>query len=302
MLSDSLEEMNMQKTLENAWYSEILVCPDCGNTLAVSDEIKCDYCQFHDESGLDLRAQQPNPLKIEHHRVPTKHATSILKKVNLFRPSISYKGPNAARDSREFMSVIVDQLKPHSKILDLGCGPRDQSIPVNHLNHQYVGVDFTNPAADFLADAHSIPFQDNSFDCVLSYAVLEHLHDPYIAIREIHRVLKPDGIYVGSVSQGEPYHQSYFHMTPWGFLSLICAIPTFQAERLWGSMDTIEAISRIGRYPLVIRRILTAVDKVHKKLPFLSPRKMKWPEKEKKLDELYRAGSLCFVIKKQNIA
>ena len=74
------------------------------------------------------------------------------------------------------------------------------------IGYRYVGVDYSSSSADLLADAHSIPFGDNTFECVFSYAVLEHLHLPFLAIREIERVLSPSGLFVGTVSQGEPFH------------------------------------------------------------------------------------------------
>jgi SAM-dependent methyltransferase len=35
---------------------------------------------------------------------------------------------------------------------------------------------------------------DNSFDCVVSFQVIEHIHDDGFFLQEIHRVLKPGGI------------------------------------------------------------------------------------------------------------
>ena len=42
-----------------------------------------------------------------------------------------------------------------------------------------------------IADAHDIPFTDNTFDAVFAVAVLEHVADPYRCVAEIQRVLKP---------------------------------------------------------------------------------------------------------------
>ena len=43
-------------------------------------------------------------------------------------------------------------------------------------------------------DAHELPYEDNSFDCVAFDQVLEHVRKPWICVNEAHRVLKPGGI------------------------------------------------------------------------------------------------------------
>ena len=196
------------------------------------------------------------------------------------------------------MSEVMQRLPHGGDVLDLGCGPRDQVVPLEHLRFRYLGVDYGNPSADFLADAHSLPFSDASFDCVFSYAVLEHLHDPFIAAHEILRVLKPGGWYIGTVSQGEPFHSSYFHHAPWALVSLIGATPGLRIQRLWESSDTLESLASMGRYSRVIKGMLKGVSWIASHCPWLTPRKMRWPEKERQLDRLYRAGSVCFSIQR----
>ncbi len=46
------------------------------------------------------------------------------------------------------------------------------------------------------ADAESLPFADDSFDAVTCQTVLIHLENPLDALREMKRVLKPDGILI----------------------------------------------------------------------------------------------------------
>lgn len=42
------------------------------------------------------------------------------------------------------------------------------------------------------------------------------------------------------------------------------------------------------------------IEKLQRHVPFLAPRKMAWPERDKELDKLRKAGSICFVIQKSN--
>lgn len=107
---------------------------------------------------------------------------------------------------------IIEGLNPQQgdKILDLGCGTGYylfllSSLPVR-LN--LIGLDnddrAVNEAKNFLSkkikfiisDCHKLPFKDGTFDKVVASEVLEHLDDDLNALKEIRRILKPNGILV----------------------------------------------------------------------------------------------------------
>lgn len=82
------------------------------------------------------------------------------------------------------------------RLLDIGCGEKVKQRLVGRYVDEYLGLDHPGTlhdvsAIDTFAVAYAIPFADNSFDAVLCTAVLEHLEEPSIAIREAFRVLKP---------------------------------------------------------------------------------------------------------------
>jgi SAM-dependent methyltransferase len=129
----------------------------------------------------------------------------------------------------------------------LGCGPRDQADPLQFAGYQYIGVDYSSQSADFLADAHALPFRDEVFDCVFPIAVLEYLHSPFVAAKEIEQILRPGGIFIGTVSQGEPFHSSYFHHTPWGLVSLAESSKAMQLSRLWCGPGTLRSLATMGQ-------------------------------------------------------
>jgi SAM-dependent methyltransferase len=210
---------------------------------------------------------------------------------------VTYNGPLGVRDASEFLSVMQETLKKPGRVLDLGCGPRDQAEPIAYLGHDYVGVDLSSKEADFRADAHSLPFHDASFDMVFSFAVMEHLHNPFLALQEINRVLKTGGMFIGSVSQGEPFHDSFFHHTAWGVLSAVGA-SGMEVKRLWPCWDTLSGLAEMGRYPRVLRSALRTIDRIHRRFPFLAPRKLGWSKEDKLVDELHRAASIGFIIHK----
>lgn len=101
-------------------------------------------------------------------------------------------------------------------MLDLGCGDGAFKQVCAHTNLEYIGMDYSG-RAPILGNAESSPFKDNSFDFVLSIAVFEHIRNPFVAIREIARVLKSGCVFIGTVAFLEPFHMaSYYHMTHLG--------------------------------------------------------------------------------------
>jgi SAM-dependent methyltransferase len=58
----------------------------------------------------------------------------------------------------------------------------------------YTGVDVVpRPEVDLVADVTALPFEDEVFDTLLCSHVLEHVTDDRAAVRELARVLTPEG-------------------------------------------------------------------------------------------------------------
>lgn len=62
-----------------------------------------------------------------------------------------------------------------------------------------------------LGDGCCMSFDSNSFDTVLNIQVLEHVFDPLAMVKEIARVLKPDGYGVFLIPQTNPMHLAPHH-------------------------------------------------------------------------------------------
>lgn len=104
------------------------------------------------------------------------------------------------------------------KVLDCGCGKRNTYYD-NILNFEIVNYDTT----DVIGVGEALPFKDNSFDMVISNAVLEHVFDPFKCAQEIVRVLKPGGRLIAGVPFLQPIHgypHHYYNMSIQGLSTL----------------------------------------------------------------------------------
>ena len=111
------------------------------------------------------------------------------------------------------------------KVLDCGCGSMPyKELVLSNLNvTDYIGLDIESGLnydmvkADFFWDGVVMPFENESFDVVLSTEVLEHVPDPYIYMAEVRRVLKPGGVFFFTVPFMMSLHEvphDYYRYTP----------------------------------------------------------------------------------------
>lgn len=129
------------------------------------------------------------------------------------------------------------------RILDLGCGSGGNKTYINELGSEnVVSVDIRGEGVDVTGDALRLPFKTNTFDLILSTAVIEHLPDPFLAFREISRVLKDDGQLLATVSFWEKWHDnSCFHLTPTG-IYVLCRSAGFEIISIWSGWGFLESI------------------------------------------------------------
>jgi SAM-dependent methyltransferase len=77
-----------------------------------------------------------------------------------------------------------------------------------------IGCDIYNsPHVQFIADGHSIPLADGSFDAVWIQAVLEHVLDPAKVVAEIHRLLRPQGLVYAGTPFMQQVHEGAYDFT-----------------------------------------------------------------------------------------
>jgi SAM-dependent methyltransferase len=157
---------------------------------------------------------------------------AIEKFVNIFRIRLAYR---------------IDAFFPnHGRILEIGSGRGTLLHEMANKGWTAIGTEYSENLADWVEDSIGVRvfptpelkdccFPDDHFDVVLCYHVLEHLPDPIGTLKEIHRIVQPNGLLVTAVPNiggltarltknhwfGIDVPRHLFHFTP---ESLKCAL------------------------------------------------------------------------------
>lgn len=84
------------------------------------------------------------------------------------------------------------------RTLDIGCGEKPYASLFTCT--EYIGIDIETTEkyhekhkTDLFYNGVDLPFENNSFDSIVCFEVLEHVFEPEKMVHEMFRVLKPDG-------------------------------------------------------------------------------------------------------------
>jgi ubiquinone/menaquinone biosynthesis C-methylase UbiE len=114
--------------------------------------------------------------------------------------------------TRETIPLLqqATDIRPGTTLLDLGSGPGHVAGALVEAGAKVTGIDFSaemvevarrhySDATFQVADAEELPFEDASFQAVVSNFVVHHLARPDVVFREVHRVLEPGGHFAFAV-------------------------------------------------------------------------------------------------------
>ena len=237
-----------------------LACPDCGEPLARSEGgagcISCGSAySYTDWGALDLRVTRPIRKLLEFNVGP---GTTVDLDVPV-RPLVQHPSPQVDFEeiviphhlTKDLMSYFPQAQSEESLMLDLGSGSGIHREICEHAGFEYVSLDYYSKEAQILGDAHALPCLSNTFEMVLSIAVLEHIQYPFVMMREVHKVLKPAGKLIGTVAFMEPFHgNSYYHHSHLGTLNSL-KFAGLKVEQVASSISwsVLKAQAHLGLFP-----------------------------------------------------
>jgi 2-polyprenyl-3-methyl-5-hydroxy-6-metoxy-1,4-benzoquinol methylase len=179
------------------------------------------------------------------------------------------------------MDLLCKRVSPRGKrLVDVGCGDGTLLNLARVRGFDVLGVELSSHMADFVRQTHKIdvverPLEEagldnESFDVVTGLEVLEHLTDPVRWLREVRRVLRPDGLLLLTTpnagcaqaygDQWLGFQMSFEHLTFFDRSTLACALKLAELRILgmWtrgqGIADTPGLLNRCRRLAQRVRR------------------------------------------------
>lgn len=123
---------------------------------------------------------------------------------------------------------IATSLPKDTQVLDAGAGECAYKRFFSHCQYKAIDLavgesNWNYSNLDYVGPLHQMPIADGVFDIVLCTQVLEHLEWPRESVKEMYRVLKPQGKLVITVPMAQAEHQipfDFFRYTSYGLKSL----------------------------------------------------------------------------------
>jgi SAM-dependent methyltransferase/uncharacterized protein YbaR (Trm112 family) len=208
----------------------ILACPRCKSKPKIGEIVSCSKCgsNYPIKGNVPILHVGKAKGEIEEEILRAKSTNNLTnfseviskEKENKFLLSSQYENTDEITTLPSFIYKIGKRLYPPAPVLNQVIAKRRQPL-VNDCKNGLIlnlgsGSDFIQdgiinfdldllPEVDVVGNGDNLPFLDETFDLIISQAVLEHVKRPKKIVNEIYRVLKHGGyVYVES-----PFLQEY---------------------------------------------------------------------------------------------
>lgn len=211
------------------FLESVCACPNCGDSLKFrsANSILCAQCSsefstyqnalvlFSKENSL-FRTSDYADTAIASDTQPCKKTATVKQSVTrTLKKHMPSKSINLSRE-RLFESLAKRIGEAELSLLVVGCGNQTQQLEkyFGESNVTFVFCDIDKAAdVDIFCDAHHLPFQADTFDGLITTAVLEHVLYPEQVVAEIARVLKVGAFIYSEVPFLQSVHEGAYDFT-----------------------------------------------------------------------------------------
>ena len=219
-------------------FFEYRNCPNCGEDdftvifdsnigeADLKESIKTVYMLWENGHGRYVKCENCHLIYVNPIEKASKINGDYSKMENTDAPIIRGSRLRAARSQLG----LIRRHKNGTTLLDIGCG--EGFFLFHAAKHGYTtkGIEVSQDAAEYAGkefglDVEAKPFEelqfpDDYFDVVTLWQVLEHVPYPLIVLKEVHRILKPEGLLATSTPDIESILAKIFRRQWWNLRRL----------------------------------------------------------------------------------
>lgn len=149
------------------------------------------------------------------------------------------------------VTALIGQLPRGGVVVDVGCGRSPYAAPLAAAGLTVRTLDVTAESRpDHVGTAERTGLPDASVDAVLCTQVLEHCDDPWAAVREFARILRPGGRVIASAPHVWFYHphpRDHWRFTQEGLVRLMSGAGLV-VEELRAQGGTVAAAAQVANF------------------------------------------------------
>ncbi|MDC1250578.1 class I SAM-dependent methyltransferase [Pelagibacteraceae bacterium] len=126
------------------------------------------------------------------------------------------------KNKGDFRDHIIKNILKEDEVLDIGKAMREKFDSISCKNLETLDVNDYGDYPDIIFDlcSDNIDFLENKYDKIICIAILEHVYNPFKAVNNLYKMIKPNGVIFGYAPYLYHYHapkdlqfQDYFRFS-----------------------------------------------------------------------------------------